>query len=92
MIPLRVIMRDAIDEYGWKDLPDPFAGLKLPKVRKIRIHPFSFEEWVARTLGHVDTSMVYRTYSQYVPNLTRQDGLALEEMFNGTINKKATRK
>ena len=49
-------------------------------------------EWVARTLGHVDTSMVYRTYSQYIPNLTRQDGSALEEMFSGTMNEKATQK
>ena len=35
-------------------------------------------EWVARTLGHVDTSMVYRTYGRYIPNLTRQDGSAFE--------------
>lgn len=45
MIPLRVIVKDATEEHGWNDLPDPFAGLKLPKVRKIRIYPFSFEEW-----------------------------------------------
>ena len=49
-------------------------------------------EWVARTLGHVDTSMVYRTYSRYIPNLTRQDGSALEEIFGGTTNEKATPK
>ncbi len=35
-------------------------------------------EWVARTLGHVDTTMVYRTYCRYIPNLTRMDGSALE--------------
>ena len=45
MIPLRIIVRDAIDEYDWTDLTDPFSRLKLPKVRKIRICPFSFEEW-----------------------------------------------
>jgi integrase len=45
MIPLRVIVADAIDEYGWTDLPNPFAGLKLPKVNRIRIHPFKVEEW-----------------------------------------------
>jgi integrase len=49
-------------------------------------------EWVARTLGHVDTSMIYRTYSQYIPNLTRQDGSAQEEMFCRTTNEKATPK
>ena len=234
MIPLRVIVKDAIEEYGWSDLPDPFAGLKLPKVRRFRIHPFNFDEWkvlmgfikawlrpyfefavrtglrpseqvalkwtavdsrfvhvelsrvrnrektelktpesirrieirpsiqevldvqkaqtahlaseyvfvntkgvpcvqdtlrghwvnaikksglpfrrmyetrhtfaswalatgetpewVAKTLGHVDSSMVYRTYSRYIPNLTRKDGSALEEMFCGSKNEKATQK
>ena len=228
MIPLRVIVRDAIDEYNWSGLTDPFAGLKLPKVRKIRIYPFSFDEWkilmnhmlpwyspyfefavqtglrpseqvalkwrvvddeyihielsrvynrekvdlkteesrrrikirpsmqkwldkqreltqrlnspyvfintqgrpilqdklrevwarvikksglpyrrmyetrhtfaswalaagetpewVARTLGHVDTSMVYRTYGRYIPNLTRQDGSAFEKQYQEATN------
>jgi hypothetical protein len=45
MIPLRVIVRDAIDEYEWYDLHDPFAGLKVPKARKSRIYPFRFQEW-----------------------------------------------
>ena len=45
MIPLRVIVRDAIEDYGWSELHDPFAGLKLPKVRKIRVYPFNFDEW-----------------------------------------------
>lgn len=33
-------------------------------------------EWVARTLGHVNTEMLFRVYSRYVPNLTRNDGKA----------------
>jgi len=37
--------------------------------------------WVARTLGHVDTTMVYRTYGRYIPNLTRTDGSAFEERY-----------
>jgi integrase len=45
MIPLRVIVRDAIDEYDWRNLTDPFIGLKLPRIRKIRVKPFNFEEW-----------------------------------------------
>jgi len=45
-------------------------------------------EWVARTLGHVDTAMVFNTYSRYIPNMTRRDGSALEEMFAGDVNKK----
>ena len=39
-------------------------------------------EWVARTLGHVDTSMVFRTYGRYIPNLTRLDGSAFERFYN----------
>jgi integrase len=45
MIPLRVITRDAFVEYGWSDVADPFFGLKLPKVPKTRVFPFSFREW-----------------------------------------------
>jgi len=33
-------------------------------------------EWVAKTLGHVDTTMIYRTYGCYIPHLTRKDGSA----------------
>ena len=46
-------------------------------------------EWVARTLGHVDTSMVYRTYGRYIPNLTRRDGSAFEALY---IDSAATKK
>ena len=45
MIPLRVVMRDAFEEYGWHDLPSPFSGIRLPNVRRTRVFPFSFEEW-----------------------------------------------
>ena len=228
-IPLRVIAKDAIDEYGWTGLVDPFTALKLPKVKKTRVHPFRFQEWlvlleyipewyrlyfeiavqtglrpseqvalkwpviddkfihvelsrvrnvekeelkteesrrrieirqamrktlagqweqtrsfgspyvfvnskgrpilqdklrevwaramkksgityrrmyecrhtfaswalaagespewVARTLGHVDTSMVYKTYGRYIPNLTRQDGSAFERLYSESTSK-----
>ncbi len=45
MIPMRLIVRDAISEYGWHDVPDPFIRLKLPKARKLRIYPFNLIEW-----------------------------------------------
>jgi integrase len=45
MIPLRVIVRDAISQYGWSDFSDPFGALKLAKPRKTTVHPFSFEQW-----------------------------------------------
>lgn len=45
-------------------------------------------ECVARTLGQVNTSMVYKTYGRCIPNLTRQDGSALEGLLAGAGNKK----
>ena len=38
-------------------------------------------EWVARTLGHVNTSMIYRTYGRYIPNLTHHDGSEFEKRY-----------
>jgi integrase len=43
-------------------------------------------DWVARALGHVDTSMVYRVYGRYIPNLTRKDGSAFECKYSTTTN------
>lgn len=37
-------------------------------------------EWIARQLGHSSTEMLFRVYSRYVPNMTRQDGSAFERM------------
>lgn len=42
-------------------------------------------EWVARVLGHANTDMLFRVYSRFVPNLTRQDGRA----FAGLVNSHA---
>lgn len=33
-------------------------------------------EWIARVLGHSSTEMLFKVYSRFVPNLTRQDGRA----------------
>ncbi len=43
-IPLRIIVHDAIDEHNF-DLPDPFGKLKLPKVGRTKVNPFTFQEW-----------------------------------------------
>jgi integrase len=45
-------------------------------------------DWVAKTLGHVDTSMVYRSYYRYIPNLTRQDGSAFERFYQESLQTK----
>jgi integrase len=41
-------------------------------------------EWVARQLGHVNTEMLFKVYSRFVPNLTRQDGSAFEKLITNT--------
>jgi len=45
-------------------------------------------EWVDRTLGHVDTSMIYKTYSHYIPNLTKLDGSEFEKRYIEATDKK----
>ena len=40
-------------------------------------------EWVARVLGHASTEMLFRVYSRYVPNLTRNDGRAFTGLVTG---------
>jgi len=42
-------------------------------------------EWIARLMGHTNTQMLFTVYSRFVPNLTRQDGLA----FTGLVSRKA---
>jgi hypothetical protein len=37
-------------------------------------------ECIARQLGHTSAEMLFRTYSRYVPNLTRRDGSAFERL------------
>ncbi|WP_285261491.1 Arm DNA-binding domain-containing protein [Halopseudomonas bauzanensis] len=37
-------------------------------------------EWIARQMGHTTTEMLFRVYSRYVPNLTRRDGSAFENL------------
>lgn len=37
-------------------------------------------EWIARQMGHTTTKMLFTVYSQYVPNLTRSDGSAMESL------------
>ena len=43
-------------------------------------------EWIARQMGHSTTEMLFRVYSRYVPNLTRQDGSAFESLLKRRLN------
>lgn len=42
-------------------------------------------EWIARQMGHSSTEMLFRTYSKFVPNLTRKDGSAFEKFIDEKI-------
>jgi len=42
-------------------------------------------EWVARQLGHTNTEMLFRVYSRFIPNLTRQDGSAFEHFIKNKL-------
>jgi len=39
-------------------------------------------EWIARQMGHTTTAMLFRVYSRFVPNLTSQDGSAMERLLS----------
>ena len=43
-------------------------------------------EWVARQLGHANTKMLFTVYSKFVPNLTRNDGSALDRLLSSSVN------
>jgi integrase len=36
-------------------------------------------------MGHTTTEMLFRVYSRYVPNLTRQDGSAFERLLRANF-------
>lgn len=42
-------------------------------------------EWVARQLGHTNTEMLFKTYSRFIPNLTRKDGAAMNSLLISKI-------
>lgn len=37
-------------------------------------------QWIAMQLGHSNTSMLFKVYARFVPNLTRQDGTAFDRL------------
>ena len=43
-------------------------------------------EWIALQMGHATTEMLFRVYSRFVPNLTRQDGSAFERLLKASLN------
>ncbi len=47
-------------------------------------------EWVARQLGHSSTEMLFRVYSRYIPNLTRQDGSAIDRLLQSRFSEAGT--
>ncbi len=49
-------------------------------------------EWIARQMGHTTTEMLFRIYSRYVPNLTRQDGSAFERLLAEQLSQTSDKK
>ena len=47
-------------------------------------------EWIAKLMGHANTQMLFTVYSRFVPNLTRQDGLAITGLLNSRDQKPPT--
>ncbi len=44
-------------------------------------------EWIARQMGHSTTEMLFKTYSRFIPNLTRHDGSAFEQLLTANFGK-----
>jgi integrase len=49
-------------------------------------------EWVASILGHSTTEMLFRVYSRFVPNLTRNDGMAFAGLMHARLYPKPPHK
>ncbi|MGF1860545.1 Arm DNA-binding domain-containing protein [Photobacterium profundum] len=43
-------------------------------------------EWIANQMGHTTTTMLFRVYSRFVPNLTRRDGSAFSAFLARGVN------
>ncbi len=43
-------------------------------------------EWIAKQMGHSSTEMLFTVYSRFVPNLTRLDGSAFENLLVTKMN------
>lgn len=46
-------------------------------------------EWIAQIMGHSTTAMLFKVYSRFVPNLTRQDGQAFAGLVHSKLAPKA---
>jgi integrase len=85
----RPILQDKLREHWARAMKK--SGLRYRRMYECR-HTFAswalgageLPEWVARILGHVDSSMIYRTYGRYIRNLVRADGTAFERMYART--------
>ena len=43
-------------------------------------------EWIANQLGHSNTKMLFSVYSNFVPNLTRNDGSAMDRLITTSVS------
>lgn len=47
-------------------------------------------EWIAQIMGHSTTAMLFKVYSRFVPNLTRQDGQAFAGLVHSRLTPEST--
>jgi integrase len=78
-----------------------FTGMRTGEVHGLKWEHVDFEhrhtaatlwlaagenlEWITRQMGHSTTEMLFRIYSRYVPNLTRQHGSAFASLLKRTL-------
>lgn len=47
--------------------------------------------WVSKMLGHASTQITMSRYNRFIPNLTREDGSAFEQVMEGRMDRKEDR-
>jgi len=45
-------------------------------------------DYIAKIMGHADTSMIHKRYTKYIKNLTRKDGSLFEKFYSENVSKK----
>ena len=96
---LSLILREASDRYQFTCPYYNIKPLRIPKSEVKARRPYQTRhtaatlwlaagenpEWIARQMGHTSTEMLFKVYSRYVPNLTRQDGSAFERLLERSL-------
>lgn len=71
------LSNDYVGKYIWHPVLR-LLNLKPRAMYQTR-HTGESPEWIARQLGHTSTEMLFRTYSRYVPNMTKADDVLVDQ-------------